>query len=89
MGVLNLPSYDTNFNADDYIRLNQIKRELPNHWKLPIFLPHEHVANVYPKVRLEAGTLHLAKYLIRTTVYNLMQKYSKFLICKIVRFHFL
>ena len=43
--------------------------------RLPIgslnFLPQDYAADVYHKVRLEAGTLHLAKYLIRVAVYIL------------------
>ena len=34
-------------------------------------MPQEYVVDVYLSVRLEAGTLHLANYLIRTTVYYL------------------
>ncbi len=34
-------------------------------------LPQDNAADVYQKVRLEAGTLHLAKYLIRVAVYIL------------------
>ena len=43
--------------------------------RLPIgslnFLPQDYAADVYHKVRLEAGTLHLANYLIRSAVYVL------------------
>ena len=46
--------------------------------RLPIgslnFLPQDYAADVYHKVRLEAGTLHLAKYLIRVAVYILVAK---------------
>lgn len=68
-------------------RMTINKRELPNHWQLPIFLPQEHVANVYPKVRLEAGTLHLAKYLIRTTVYILVAKVFKISDMQVLRIY--
>jgi hypothetical protein len=37
-------------------------------------LPQDYAADVYHKVRLEAGTLHLAKYLIRVAVYILVAK---------------
>ena len=37
-------------------------------------LPREYVEDVYLSVRLEAGTLHLANYLIRATVYYLVAK---------------
>ena len=37
-------------------------------------LPQDYAADVYHKVRLEAGTLHLAKYLIRVAVYILAAK---------------
>ena len=37
-------------------------------------LPQDNVVDVYLSVRLEAGTLHLAKYLIRATVYYLVAK---------------
>jgi hypothetical protein len=37
-------------------------------------LPQDYAADVYHKVRLEAGTLHLAKYLIRVAVYILGAK---------------
>ena len=33
--------------------------------KHPLDLPQEYAVDVYPKVRLEAGALHLANYLIR------------------------
>ena len=33
--------------------------------KHPLYLPQENAVDVYPKVRLEAGALHLANYLIR------------------------
>ena len=46
--------------------------------RLPIgshnFLPQDNAADVYHKVRLEAGALHLAKYLIRSAVYILSAK---------------
>ena len=42
-------------------------------------LPQDYAADVYYKVRLEAGTLHLAKYLIRVAVYILIAK-----VCKII-----
>ena len=38
------------------------------------FLPQDYAADVYHKVRLEAGTLRLAKYLIRVAVYILVAK---------------
>ena len=31
----------------------------------PLYLPQEYAKDCYPKVRLEAGALHLANYLIR------------------------
>lgn len=37
-------------------------------------LPQDYAADVYHKVRLEAGALHLAKYLIRVAVYILGAK---------------
>ena len=37
-------------------------------------LPQDYASDVYHKVRLEAGTLHLAKYLIRVAVYILVAK---------------
>ena len=37
-------------------------------------LPQDYAADVYHKVRLEAGTVHLAKYLIRVAVYILVAK---------------
>ena len=37
-------------------------------------LPQDYAADVYHKVRLEAGALHLAKYLIRSAVYILSAK---------------
>ena len=37
-------------------------------------MPQDYVMDVYLSVRLEAGTLHLANYLIRTTVYYLAAK---------------
>ena len=36
--------------------------------------PQDYAADVYHKVRLGAGTLHLAKYLIRVAVYILVAK---------------
>lgn len=49
--------------------------------RLPIgslnFLPQDNAADVYHKVRLEAGALHLAKYLIRSAVYILSAKVDK------------
>ena len=51
---------------------------MANENRLPIgslnFLPQDYAADVYHKVRLEAGTLHLAKYLIRVAVYILAAK---------------
>ncbi len=41
-----------------------------------LVLPQEYVMDVYLSVRLEAGTLHLANYLIRITVYYLGSKGS-------------
>ena len=32
--------------------------------KHPLYLPQENAVDCYPKVRLEAGTLHIANYLI-------------------------
>ena len=43
------------------------------------FLPQDHAADVYQLVRLEAGTLHLAKYLIRIAVYILSAKVNVYL----------
>lgn len=40
-------------------------------------LPQDYALDVYHKVRLEAGTLHLAKYLIRSAVYILVAKVDK------------
>ena len=40
-------------------------------------LPQDYAADVYHKVRLEAGTVHLAKYLIRVAVYILVAKVFK------------
>ena len=37
-------------------------------------LPQDYAADVYLMVRLGAGTLHLAKYLIRVAVYILSAK---------------
>ena len=37
-------------------------------------LPQDNVVDVYLSVRLEAGTLHVANYLIRTTDYYLAAK---------------
>ena len=37
-------------------------------------MPQDYAADVYHKVRLEAGTLHLAKDLIRVAVYILAAK---------------
>ena len=37
-------------------------------------MPQEYVVDVYLSVRLEAGTLHLANYLILVTVYYLAAK---------------
>ena len=37
-------------------------------------LPQDYVVDVYLSVRLGAGTLHLAKYLIRATFYYLVAK---------------
>lgn len=37
-------------------------------------LPQDYAADVYHKVRLGAGTLHLANYLIRVAVYILVAK---------------
>ena len=49
--------------------------------RLPIgslnFLPQDNAADVYHMVRLGAGTLHLAKYLIRSAVYILSAKVWK------------
>ena len=42
-------------------------------------LPQDYAADVYQMVRLEAGTLHLAKYLIRVAVYILLAK-----VCEII-----
>ena len=43
------------------------------------FLPQDHAADVYQLVRLEAGTLHLAKYLIRIAVYISSAKVNVYL----------
>ena len=48
------------------------------------FLPQDYAADVYHKVRLEAGALHLAKYLIRVAVYILSAKVDK--ICDLQNF---
>ena len=49
--------------------------------RLPIgslkLLPQDYAADVYHKVRLEAGALHLANYLIRSAVYILSAKVDK------------
>ena len=37
-------------------------------------MPQDYVVDVYLPVRLEAGSLHLANYLIHTTFYNLTAK---------------
>ena len=42
-------------------------------------LPQDNVVDVYLSVRLEAGTLHVANYLIRTTDYYLVAKVRIFL----------
>ena len=41
------------------------------------FFPQDYAADVYHKVRLEAGAVHLAKYLIRSAVYILSAKVDK------------
>ncbi len=41
---------------------------------IPLFLPREYASDVYLSVRLEAGSLRLAKYLIRNAVYFLSQR---------------
>ena len=40
----------------------------------PLSSPQDYVEDVYLSVRLEAGTLHLANYLIHTTFYYLATK---------------
>ena len=44
----------------------------------PLSLPQEYVVDVYLSVRLEAGSLHLANYLIRATFYYLDAKVTLF-----------
>lgn len=43
-----------------------------------IYLPRENATDVYLSVRLEAGSLHIAKYLIRIAAYFPMQNYKVF-----------
>ena len=43
-------------------------------WVIPLALPREYAADVYLSVRLEAGSLHLANYLIRIVIYFLTQR---------------
>ena len=43
---------------------------------IPLNLPQEYAVDVYLSVRLEAGTLHLANYLIHYAVYFLLQRYN-------------
>ena len=45
----------------------------------PLTLPQDYVVDAYLSVRLEAGTLHLANYLIRATFYCLDAKVTLFL----------
>jgi hypothetical protein len=40
----------------------------------PLLLPQDYVVDVYLSVRLEAGSLHVANYLIRATFYYLYAK---------------
>ena len=47
--------------------------------KHPLGLPQEYAADIYPKVRLEAGALHLTKYLIRFRGLFLTAKVMHFL----------
>lgn len=44
-----------------------------------MFLPQDYAADVYLSVRLGAGTLHLANYLILAAFYNLIAKVAFFL----------
>ena len=46
--------------------------------KHPLYLPQENAVDVYPKVRLEAGALHLANYLIRIRGLLLIAKIGLF-----------
>ena len=46
---------------------------------IPLNLPQEYAVDVYLSVRLEAGTLHLANYLIHYAVYFLLQRYNNYL----------
>ena len=46
---------------------------------IPLNLPQEYAVDVYLSVRLEAGTLHLANYLILYAVYFLLQGYNNYL----------
>ena len=43
-------------------------------WSASLSSPQDYVEDVYLSVRLEAGTLHLANYLIHTTFYYLATK---------------
>ena len=43
-------------------------------WVIPLTLPREYAVDVYLSVRLEAGSLLLANYLIRITIYFLTQR---------------
>ena len=47
--------------------------------KHPLDLPQEYAVDVYPKVRLEAGALHYANYLIRVRGLFLVAKVMLFL----------
>lgn len=47
--------------------------------KHPLNLPQEYAMDIYPKVRLEAGALHLAKYLIHSRGLFLAAKVILFL----------
>ena len=52
-----------------------VQKEMSKSLAISLNLPRENVSDGYLSVRLEAGTLHLAKYLIPNTVYFLMQRY--------------
>ena len=47
--------------------------------KASLNLPQEYAGDIYPKVRLEAGSLHLANYLIRFRGLSLNAKVMLFL----------
>ena len=45
---------------------------------VPLDLPREYAADVYLSVRLGAGALHLANYLIHVAAYFLLQRWGDF-----------